>query len=88
MEREKGDNGVKQNQEFPVKKIMSLAENDLQYQQLLGYYLDMEQYYRELSTDISQEKMETLEQYLAAGEALYYRFSQIAYQCGKRSRKK
>lgn len=74
--------------DFNVKKIMRQAEADPQYQQLLEYYREAEGYYRQVSSRLEQEDTDTIEQYLAASEAVYYRFSQIAYQCGKYVRKK
>ena len=78
---------MKNTLEFDAKKIMRLAEADPQYCQLLKYYKETEQYYRQVSECLSQEDTAVIEQYLTAGEAVYYRFSQIAYQYGKRSRK-
>lgn len=78
---------MKKEQDFPIKRIMEQAGKDLQYQQLLQYYEAMDRTYRQLSDQISQENLETLEQFMAASEAVYYRFAQIAYQCGKRSKK-
>ena len=74
--------------DFNVKKIMRQAEADPQYQQLLEYYREAEGYYRQVSSRLEQEDTDTIEQYLAASEAVYYRFFQIAYQCGKYVRKK
>ena len=74
--------------EFNIKSIMRQAETDPQYQALLEYYREKERSYRQLSDGLSREDADIIEQYLAAGEAVYYQFSRIAYQCGKRSCKK
>ena len=74
--------------EFNIKQIMRQAEADPKYAQLLEYYKETECCYRQISARLSPEDSAMIEQYLAAGEAVYYRFSQIAYQCGKRCRKK
>lgn len=75
-------------QNFDILNIMKQAENDPQYQKLLDYYRETEYRYLQLSNRLSPEDMEIVEEYLSAGEAVYFHFSRIAFQCGARSRKK
>jgi len=75
-------------QNFDILKIMKKAENDPQYRKLLDHYREAEYSYCQLSNRLPPEDMEIMERYLAAGEAVYYHFSKIAYQCGARSRNK
>ena len=78
---------MKNASDFNIKRIMQHAESDSQYHQLLEYYRETEGFYRRVSEHLSAEEAEIIEQYLAAGESVYYRLSQIAYQCGQGSRK-
>ena len=79
---------MKQNMDFDVKRIMKTAEIDPLYQQLLANYRSTEEDYYRIAENLSQEDAQIIDGYLAAGEAVYYRFAQIAFLCGKRSRKK
>ena len=79
---------MKNTSDFNMKSIMRQAQADSQYRALLEYYREKEECYRHLSERLPPEDADVIEQYLAAGEAVYYHFSRIAYQCGKRSRRK
>ena len=69
-----------------LKPLLDFAERDSLYQQLLSNYRELDAVYNAQKAHLSREDVEMIETYLAAGEAVYYRFAQIAYNCGKNSR--
>ena len=69
-----------------LKTLLDSAEKDSLYQQLLSNYRELDAAYNAQKAHLSREDVEMIETYLAAGEAVYYRFAQIAYNCGKISR--
>lgn len=68
-----------------IKSLLAAAEKDALYQQLLSNYRELDAVYNTRKAHLSTEDAEMIETYLAAGEAVYYRFAQIAYDCGKKS---
>ena len=87
-DRRKREDGMRKNDsEFDWKKVMRYADRDPEYTKCLSYYQEITCSFQRILDTLPAEQSEIIEQYLTAGEALYFHFSRIAYQCGKQSRK-
>lgn len=68
--------------DLDIRAISRATENDAHYQQLLFYYQETEGQYDRLKARLSPDEERIIEDYLAASEAIHYRFAQLAYHCG------